>query len=378
MKKILIVGSGISGATIARELAEKGYSITIIEKRNHIAGNCYDYINKVGIRMNKYGPHLFHTNSERVWTYLQRFSMWVPWKHRVYGCIDGVYFPVPINIDSVNILCGTDIKSEDEMRKWLSTNTIQCDSNGPKNSEDVALSRVGLALYEKVFKGYTIKQWNKSPVELAPSVLERIPVRTNWCPYYFSDKYQALPSKGYTAMVASMINHPNIIVHLEKEYTHDMRKEYDYVFYTGPIDTYYASANYEKLEYRSLKFEEETLTIDQFQPLGQVNYPSMNQPFTRIIEYKNFMNQDIPGYTTIVREYSTTEGEPFYPVPTERNRELYNKYKALAMEADADGVFFIGRLATYKYYNMDEAILAALDAVDSFILRTDACNSNEN
>jgi UDP-galactopyranose mutase len=367
MKNILIVGAGISGATIARELANKGYTITIIEKRNHIAGNCYDYVNKSGILMNKYGPHLFHTNSERVWSYVNQFSEWTPWKHKVYGCIDNVYFPVPVNIDSVNILCGTDIKSEDEMKSWLAEHTIPCSPEGATNSEEVALARVGPELYEKVFKGYTVKQWNKTPAELAPSVLERIPVKTNWDPYYFSDKYQALPSKGYTSMVKSMLDHPNITVHIEKDYTHDMNLLYDYVFYTGPIDTYYASSGYEKLEYRSLHFHEETLQVDQFQPLGQVNYPSVNQPFTRIIEYKHFLNQHVPNVTTIVYEQSTSEGEPYYPVPTKHNQDIYRKYQALATEDEKNGIFFVGRLATYKYYNMDAAILAALEAVDKFL-----------
>lgn len=364
MANILVVGAGISGATIARQLAEKGARVTVLEKRNHIAGNCYDYINPSGIRMNKYGPHLFHTNSERVWSYLQRFSEWTPWKHKVMGCINDEYFPIPINIDSVNILCKSDIQTEEHMKEWLSKHTIP--NTEPTNSEEVALARVGPYLYEKVFKGYTMKQWDKSPVDLNPSVLARIPVRTNWDPHYFSDKYQALPTKGYTAMVESMLYHPNITVQLEKDYSHDMRPLYDYVFYTGPIDAYYASAGYEKLEYRSLRFEEETLEIDSYQPLGQINYPSLEQSFTRIIEYKHFLNQDVSGVTTIVREYSTSEGEPYYPVPTEKNQAIYKQYQALAAEDEKNGVFFVGRLANYKYYNMDAAILAALEAVDLF------------
>ena len=364
MANVLIVGAGLSGATIARELAEKGYKITIIEKRNHIAGNCYDYINDVGILMNKYGPHLFHTNSERVWTYMQKFSEWVPWKHEVQGCIDGVYFPIPVNINTVNCLCGTQIQSEDEMKAWLSKNTLTYEN--PKNSEDVGLSRVGPELYEKIFKGYTFKQWDKFPSELAPSVLERIPVRTNWDPYYFSDKYQALPSKGYTAMVSAMLDHPNIQVLLETEYSKDMNSNYESVFYTGPIDTYFSDAGYDKLEYRSLYFEEETLDLEVFQPLGQINYPSLKQPFTRIIEYKHFLNQRVPGKTTIVKEYSTAEGEPYYPVPTQRNQALYKKYQELAL--NEKNVHFVGRLATYKYYNMDAAILAALEILDSFLV----------
>jgi UDP-galactopyranose mutase len=363
MKNILVIGAGLSGATVARELAEKGYKITLIEKRDHIAGNCYDYINHVGILMNKYGAHLFHTSSERVWSYVQKFSEWIPWKHKVSGNINGVYFPIPVNIDTVNILCGTEIKSEEEMKEWLSKNTIQCEN--PKNSEDVGLARVGPDLYEKIFKGYTFKQWDKFPSELSPSVLERIPIRTNWDPYYFSDKYQALPAKGYTAMVSAMLDHPNITVSLKTEYTKDMNSRYNTIFYTGPIDAYFSEAGYDKLEYRSIRFEEETLDIELFQLLGAVNYPSLDEDFTRIIEYKHFLNQEIPGKTTIVKEYSTAEGEPYYPVPTERNQILYKKYQDLTL--NEKNVVFVGRLANYKYYNMDAAILAALEAVDMFV-----------
>jgi len=362
---ILVVGAGISGATIARQFAEQGVKVRVIEKRNHIAGNCYDYINDAGILMNKYGAHLFHTSSERVWTYLQRFSEWVPWKHKVIGRINNTYFPIPVNIDTVNTLCGTDIQSEDEMKTWLKSNAIPCES--PSNSEEVGLARVGPQLYEKIFKDYTFKQWDKFPIELAPSVLERIPVRTNWDPYYFSDKYNALPKHGYTAMVASMLDHPNITVSLSTDYTKDMNSNYIHTFYTGPIDAYYSEAGYEKLEYRSIRFEEETLDMDLFQPLGAVNYPSLEHPFTRIIEYKHFLNQDVPGKTTIVREYSTADGDPYYPVPTEANQAIYKKYQELTLSEK--NVSFVGRLANYKYYNMDAAILAALEAVDAHILQ---------
>lgn len=364
--KIIVVGAGISGATIARQLAEKNIHVYVIDKRNHITGNCYDYVNEIGIRVSKYGPHLFHTNSERVWDYLQRFTKWTPWKHRVLGNINGKYFPIPINIDSVNILCGENITSPEEMKAWLSTNTITS-VNPPINSEEVALARVGPDLYEKVFKHYTMKQWDKSPSELEASVMQRIPVKTDWNPYYFSDKYEGIPSNGYTAMVTEMLNHPNITVCLEKEYTHEMRKLYDYVFYTGPIDVYYSSFGYDKLEYRSIRFEEETLNINEFQPVSQVNYTQPDIPFTRITEYKHILNQNVKGATTIVREYSTAEGEPYYPVPTSKNRENYRKYQELAMKDEENGVFFVGRLATYKYYNMDAAILAALEATDVFL-----------
>jgi UDP-galactopyranose mutase len=371
-KKILIVGAGITGSTIARQLAEaeKDYRITIIDQRNHIAGNCYDYINEVGIRMNEYGAHLFHTNNERVWTFVNRFAEWIDWKHKVLGKINNIHFPIPVNIDTVNLLCETHIQNEEEMKMWLEEHTIiPPDGKGnPRNSKEVALSRVGSKLYELIFKEYTWKQWEKYPDELHSSVLERIPVRINTDPYYFSDIYQALPKNGYTEFVKSMLEHSNITIHLNTSYEHSMRKDYDFVFYTGPIDHYYSSVGYPKLEYRSIHFEKETLPIKTFQPNSVVNYPSLSVPFTRIVEYKHFLNQEISGeYTTIVKEYTTSSGEPYYPVPTEKNQNLYKQYQELAEKDEKEGIYFVGRLANYKYYNMDAAILSALEMSDSFL-----------
>lgn len=365
MSKILIVGAGLSGCTLAERLASRGHTITIIEKRNHIGGNCYDYYDENGILMNKYGAHLFHTNSARVRHYVKQFADWVPWKHKVIGCINDTYFPIPVNIETVNTLCKTNIQNEIEMTEWLAENTIATGPNGATNSEDVALARVGPILYNKIFKDYTFKQWEKYPAELDASVLERIPVRTNNDPYYFSDEFQALPRNGYTEFIRNMIKHPNISVHLNTEYCHSMRDQYDYVFYTGPIDLYYASSGYPRLEYRSIRFDIEQLDIEQFQPNSVVNYPSSTEPFTRIVEYKHFLNQYVPGKTTIVREYTMADGEPYYPVPTKENQTVFQKYKELtAKEKD---VFFVGRLANYKYYNMDAAILAALEVSDNFV-----------
>ena len=364
MKQILIVGAGLSGCTLAEQFAKHGHIVKIIEKRDHIAGNCYDYRDDTGILMNKYGAHLFHTNSVRVRDYVKQFAVWVPWKHTVIGRIGDTYFPIPVNIDTVNTLCHTHIQNENEMREWLAAHVVPCQD--PRTSEDIALRRVGPELYDMIFKEYTFKQWAKYPAELDPSVLERIPVRTNYDPHYFSDEFQALPKDGYTAFVANMINHPNIAVQLNTEYRHDMRSSYDYVFFTGPIDQYYAAAGLPKLEYRSIHFEIEQLDIDQFQPNSVVNYPSAVEPFTRIVEYKHFLNQDIPGKTTIVREYTTSEGDPYYPVPTNANKEVYAEYQRLA--SNEKGVFFVGRLANYKYYNMDAAILAALEVADQAVL----------
>jgi UDP-galactopyranose mutase len=364
--KILVVGAGLSGCTIARILAEKGISVHIIEKRNHIAGNCYDEINEHGILVSRYGAHLFHTNSDRVQEFVQRFATWKPWYHKVIGKIGDKYFPIPVNRTTVNTLLGTNLETDEDMKSWLQENSISCDK--PKNSEDVARHRVGQTLYDLIFKEYTYKQWAKYPAELDPSVLERIPVRMTEEDGYFSDKFQALPEKGYTEFIKQMINHPLITIQLETEFHHTMRSIYDRVFYTGPIDQFYAAHELPKLEYRSIRFETEHVEVDQFQTNSVVNYPSATEAFTRIVEYKHFLHQDVPNITTIVREYTMAEGEPYYPVPTQRNREVYEQYRQLAKEDEKKGVHFVGRLANYKYYNMDAAIAAALDACDQFLI----------
>ena len=372
--RVLIVGAGISGCTVARCLAEKGHKVHIIEKRPHLAGNCYDEKDKNGIMVNKYGAHIFHTNSDRVWQFVNRFAEWSPWYHKVVGLIDNTYFPIPVNIDTVNILCGTQITTELKMKEWLSANTQNSEelqpknseevASQPKNSEEVALQRIGPYLYEKIVKHYTYKQWAKYPAELDASVLQRIPVRTTHEDGYFSDKYQALPTLGYTKFVENMSLHENITIQLQTEYDENMQHKYDIICYTGPIDQYYAAHNYPKLEYRSIVFETEYKDVDQFQPNSVVNYPSPNEPYTRIVEYKHFLNQHAPGKTTIVKEYTVEGGDPYYPVPTAKNRETYEMYKKLAEEDEKNGVYFIGRLANYKYYNMDAAIENALQFAD--------------
>jgi UDP-galactopyranose mutase len=364
--KVLIVGAGLTGATLANKCAEHGMHVSVIEKRNHIAGNCFDFYDESGILMNQYGAHLFHTSSERVWDYVNRFATWIPWFHKVVGHIKDKYFPIPVNINTVNTLCEKKITDETQMKQWLADNTVKLEGS-PVNSEEVALQRVGPVLYNLIFKEYTFKQWAKYPAELDPSVLERIPVRTNHDGNYFSDKYQALPEKGYTEFVKSMLSHPNIITTINTEFTQELRKKFDVVFYTGPIDAYYASHNYPKLEYRSIRFEKETLNIEQYQPYSVVNYPSSEETFTRIVEYKHFLNQPIKDKTVIVREFTTGEGDPYYPVPTKKNQDTYALYQKLASADESNNIFFIGRLANYKYFNMDAAILNALEFFDRFI-----------
>jgi UDP-galactopyranose mutase len=251
------------------------------------------------------------------------------------------------------------------MKQWLLENGVPCAD--PKNSEEVALQRVGPELYQKIFKEYTYKQWAKEPRELDRSVLERIPVRTDDQDGYFSDKYQALPKNGYSEFIKKMCDHPLISVEYNAPYHDKYRHIYQCICYTGPIDLFYADRGYPSLEYRSIRFETEYLEIDQFQPNSVVNYPSATEPFTRIVEYKHFLNQDAPDRTTIVREYTVADGDPYYPVPTARNKEVYEKYQLLAEEEEKKGVFFVGRLANYKYYNMDAAIENALKACNRIL-----------
>lgn len=363
--KVLVVGAGLSGSVIARHMADNGNQVLVIEKRNHIAGNCYDYIDEdTGILMNKYGAHLFHTNSDIVWNYVNRFSEWIRWDHEVLSYVDGKFVPMPVNITTVNQLCKTSIQTSSEMDDWLKSVQINRDI---KNSEDMALSRVGVELYQKLFKQYTIKQWNKDPSELDQSVLARIPVKNSFDTRYFSDKYQALPRNGYTKFVEEILNHPNISVKINTDFFEISREGYDHIIFTGPIDRYFESSGLPKLEYRSIRFDIEKLkNYGYFQPNSVVNYPETIVNFTRIVEYKHFYNQKSDS-TVIVREFTIDEGEPYYPVPNKRNLELYDKYQDLALKEAH--VHFVGRLASYKYFNMDDAILNALNYMDNTFLK---------
>jgi len=357
---ILVVGAGLSGATIARLAAEDGASVVVIDKREHLGGNVYDAIDeKTGIRVSKYGAHLFHTNDTEVWNFVNRFGKWTHWAHKVVAVCNDKIVPVPVNITTVNSLLNTNITNESEMQTWLSNETTK--NTNPQNSEEVALNRVGPRLYESLFKSYTVKQWAKEPKDLEPSVLERIPVRPNFDERYFSDRYQALPTNGYTDIVKNMLDHPNITVKLNTAWEQNMTKYWTELVFTGPIDTYFKDLP--PLEYRSINFEWKTLeNTNYFQQNSVVNYPSESTPYTRIVEYKHFLNQKSDS-TIISIETTTNSGEPYYPVPTKENREIYAKYSALA--AETKGVHFVGRLASYKYFNMDQAIRNAIDYYNS-------------
>ncbi len=353
--KILIVGAGLSGLTIARLAADEGHLITIIDKRNHIGGNIYDYIHPdTGIRLSKYGAHIFHTSDEDVWQFVNRFSQWTDYKHRVLSLVDNSLVPVPVNRNTINKIFNLDLQTEEEAQAFLDTVTYKGEV---KNSEHSAKARVGNVLYEKMFKYYTKKQWDKYPSELDPSVMERIPVRVNTDDRYFNDTYEGLPKDGYTALAKNMVEHPNIIIKLSTAYDNSF-KGYDKVYFTGKIDTYFNN-KFGKLEYRSLVFKYETVDVKDYQPTSVVNYPSLDYGYTRIIDYKKFYPIQ-SDKSIIAKEYSTDKGEEYYPVPNKANKDLYIKYQEEAERLEKDGIYFVGRLANYKYLNMDQAISNAI------------------
>lgn len=360
--EIVVAGAGITGATIAERCARiLGKEVLVLEKRGHIGGNCYDYYDRAGILVPAYGPHFFHTSHKEVWDYLSRFTDWRPYEHRVLSYVDGMFVPVPVNIDTVNLLFGMDIKDEAAMKAWLEANSLEIPV--PANSEESALARVGPILYEKMFKNYTIKQWSMDPKELDASVMDRIPVRHSMDDRYFDDEYQAMPAEGYTRLFERMLDHRNIEVRLGCDYFDiaDDLGDFEALFFTGPIDRFF-DFRFGSLPYRSLRFEYETLPQEFYQPRAQVNYPN-DFDFTRITEPKHATGQK-SEVTTIIREYSTWEGEPYYPVPAARNQQLYEKY--CEESRSLNNVYFVGRLANYRYLNMDKAFLNALQAFEEF------------
>ena len=374
MHDILIVGCGLSGVVIADQFANiLNKKVLIIDKRDHIGGNIYDYKDEdTGILMSKYGAHLFHTNNERVWSYVNKFTEWIRWDHIVLGNVDDKLINIPVNINTVNTLCNENIKNSEEMNEWLLNNQVKYENIN--NGEEMAKSRVGEILYNKIFKDYTYKQWNRYPEDLDASVLARIPVRNNLDNRYFDDRYQALPKYGYTEFIKNILNNKNIEVKLNTDYFEfikDNNIKFEEIIYTGPIDHYYSNKGLEKLEYRSINFDIKIIkNMNYFQPNSVVNYPSINDEFTRIVEYKHFLNQK-SNDTVIVYEITTDNGEPFYPIPNKRNLDLFNDYKKFIN--NEKNVHFIGRLANYKYFNMDAAILNSLEYFDNFFTKKYNC-----
>ena len=354
----LIVGAGFAGSVLAERLASQhGARVLLIDRRPHVGGNAYDEPNEAGILYHKYGPHIFHTNSDQVWDYLSQFTQWRPYEHRVRAKVRGQLVPIPINRTTLNRLFDLALQTEEEAADYLASRAEPVEDI--KTSEDVVINAVGRELYELFFRGYTCKQWGLDPSQLDKSVTSRIPTRTNTDDRYFTDSFQAIPKDGYTKMFERMLDHPLIEVRTGVDFAElkDRADEIaDHVIFTGPIDEYF-DFRFGKLPYRSLKFDHQTIEQERYQPVGTVNYPSPDVPYTRISEYKHLTGQDAP-VTTITYEYPSAVGDPYYPIPREENQALFKKYEALGDETE--GVTFVGRLATYRYYNMDQIVGQAL------------------
>ncbi|MBI3971289.1 MAG: UDP-galactopyranose mutase [Chloroflexi bacterium] len=354
----LIVGAGYAGSVLAERLASQtGKKVLICDRRNHIGGNAYDHYNDDGMLVHKYGPHIFHTNSFEVFQYLSQFTKWRPYEHRVRADLDGKLLPIPINRDTVNRLYGLNLQTDEECAAFYDSVAEKLEKI--RTSEDVVVSKVGRELYEKFFRGYTRRHWGLDPSELDASVAGRIPARTNTDDRYFADTYQFMPLHGYTRMFERMLDHPNITIVLNTDYR-DLLSfvPFKQMIYTGPVDEFF-DYRYGKLPYLTLEFKHETHDRPVYQPAPVVNYPVERVPYDRITEFKYLTGQEHPK-TSIVYEYPHphVDGDPYYPIPRPENTELYRKYKALA---DATpGMYFVGRLATYQYYNMDQVTAQAL------------------
>jgi UDP-galactopyranose mutase len=364
----LVVGAGFAGSVVAERLASAGLKVAIVDKRPHVGGNAYDHHDASGLLVHRYGPHIFHTNSQDVFDYLSRFTEWRPYQHRVKAWVDGRLVPIPINLDTINELYGTRLTSF-EMERFLAERAEQRDP--VRTSEDVIVSKVGRELYDKFFKHYTRKQWGLDASELDAMVTARVPVRTNRDDRYFTDRFQAMPLHGYTRMFERMLSHPNIKIVLNTDHREaDAFLPFRELVYTGPIDEYF-DFRFGALPYRSLQFRHETHPVRRYQDAPVVNYPNENA-YTRVTEFKWLTGQE-HDRTSIVYEYPTDEGDPYYPVPRQENQERYRQYERLA--AATPGVHFAGRLGTYKYYNMDQVVAQALTLARKLLERRRAALS---
>lgn len=358
---VLVVGAGFAGAVCARELAERGHKVLLVDKRPHLGGNAYDEHDPQGVLIHPYGPHIFHTNSERIFNYLSRFTEWRPYEHRVLAQVDGSLYPIPINRTTLNRLYNLDLQTEEEAAALYER--VREPREPIRTSEDVVLNSVGRDLCQKFFRGYTRKQWGLDLSELSAGVAARVPARTSDDDRYFTDLYQYMPARGYTAMFNNMLGHPGIELRLSCSLEElGAQPQRRHMVYTGPIDAFF-NFRFGKLRYRSLRFEHEHYPgTERLQSVGTINYPN-DHAYTRITEFKHLTGQIHAG-TSIVREYPVAEGEPYYPVPNDENESLYKFYKALADEMA--NVTFVGRLAQYRYYNMDQVVGAALSACKTF------------
>ncbi|MEA4888333.1 MAG: UDP-galactopyranose mutase [Clostridiaceae bacterium] len=368
-KKVLIIGAGLAGATAARLLAERDFAVDILEQRPQVGGNCYDEpMPDCGLTIHRYGPHIFHTNNQAVWLFCNRFSSFRFYQHRVLSYVDGQMIPFPINRDTLCQLYGENLSIRD-IGEFLEREVARSSFNTPpKNFRDVVVSQVGEFLYEKFFHNYTLKQWETDPRELSAEVAGRIPVRQNRDTRYFTDRYQGLPEQGYTRMILNMLDHPAINLHLSTDYFDDRtswdQADYDLTVYTGQLDTYF-QFDYGRLTYRSVDFEFRVFPINQYQPAAVVNYPN-DYDFTRITEFKH-MTGETGDSTVICCEYPAKNGVPSYVVLTPENLGKRQAYLDHVSELETAGRhLFVGRLAEYRYYNMDQVIASVMDKLDNW------------
>jgi UDP-galactopyranose mutase len=364
---ILVVGAGYAGSVMAERLAtRRGCRVLVIDRRDHIAGNAFDYYDEHGVVVHRYGPHIFHTNSEKVVEYLSQFTEWRPYEHRVVARVDDRFVPMPINRTTVNELYGLGLGTDEEVEQFFAERAERVGQI--RNSEDVVVAKVGRDLYEKFFRGYTRKQWQRDPSELNASVCARIPIRTNTDDRYFTDAFQKMPADGYTAMFRRILDHPLIEVRVSTDYD-DVKDEveYDHLVYTGPIDKFFGY-RFGALPYRSLEFELRNVGTPDggyAQAATTVNEPSEDVPYTRTTEFRRMTGQERHDSSTLAVEYPRAEGNPYYPIPRDDTRALYRRYEALGDELP--GVTFVGRLARYQYLNMDQVVGQALSAASKLL-----------
>ena len=366
---LLVVGAGYAGSVIAERYATQCEArVLVVDRRDHIAGNAYDYVDEHGVLVHRYGPHIFHTNAAHIVDYLSGFTEWRPYEHRVVARVDGQLLPMPINRDTVNRLYGLDLRSEEDVEAFYAERREQVEY--VRTSEDAVVAKVGRDLYEKFFRGYTRKQWERDPSELNASVCARIPIRTNTDDRYFTDSHQAMPADGYTAMFERILDHPLIDVSVSTDFD-DVRNEVDHghLVYTGPIDKFF-DFRFGQLPYRSLEFDlrnQPTPDGGLVQPTGSINEPRQDVPHTRTTEFRHMTGQSPHGSSTIAYEYPRSEGDPYYPIPRDDTRALYKQYEALGDELP--DVTFVGRLARYQYLNMDQVVGQALSTFERMLER---------
>ena len=361
---ILIVGAGLSGAVIGRELAQAGHKITIMDARDHVGGNCHTERDpETGVMVHTYGPHIFHTDDAGVWDYVNRFATFRPYKNRVKSTVGGQVYALPVNLHTINQFFGTALRPS-EARAFIAEKAEPIEE--PQTFEEQALAFVGRDLYEAFFKGYTEKQWGCAPSDLPASILKRLPLRFNYDDNYFFHKFQGMPQDGYTAMIAAILDHPGIAVKLGTVYDPDQGGDWDHVFWSGPLDGYFGY-RLGRLGYRTLDFERFTDTGD-WQGCAVMNYGDRDVPFTRITEHKHFSPWESHEKTVLYREYSRAAGPddiPYYPIRLVQEKDLLARYVDLAQATP--GVTFVGRLGTYRYLDMDVTIREALETATSFL-----------